>query len=120
MSSGRNGRGDVDDCCCWRGCCGCDSRSGCDPVVWMSISPSSFPAVVVFSRGANKAVGEVGRDGHPHLLKALSSVRICIVSEDVEGWKRWDVAGKLEIGMAGLQIRGKVRRSWDVCRLSDP
>jgi len=88
MSSGGNGRGCVDVCCCWCTCCGCGSRSGCDPVIWLSVSPSSFPVVVILSRGAERAVGESGRDEHPYLLKISSSVRICIVTEDEVGWER--------------------------------
>jgi len=88
MSSGGNGRGSVDVCGCWSGCCGCGSRSGCDPMVWLSVSPSSFPVVVIFSRGAERAVGESGRDEQPYLLKMSSSVRICIVAGGEEGWER--------------------------------
>jgi len=61
-------------------------------VVRLSISPGSFPAVVVFFElsGAAKEVGEIGRDGDPYSLKIPSPVRICMASEkrrDGYGWK---------------------------------
>lgn len=72
-------------------------------MVWLSISPVSFPALVVRSMGAASEVGEIGREEQPYLVKISTSVRICIVREDAEGWGRsGGVVGKLEMADGGF------------------